>query len=211
MTAAPPGGSTPPGIQVVRITAPPPIDKVSVLGVAASAVFPPAALVLGIAGLVRTRNGVRSGRWAAVVATVVGSVATVVVVGAVGLVVWLEHNDLGVDEARRGTCVNLDEGVDGVQLRERDCTEAHDGEVVFRGDFTSSWIADYQALNTAEFCAQAMADLPEPEVYGPDFVLGTIVDSVSAERPLVGDAFICVLERVDGEPLTQPLTYHGAT
>lgn len=56
-----------------------------------------------------------------------------------------------------------------------------------------------------------MADLPEPEVYGPDFVLGTIVDSVSAERPLVGDAFICVLERVDGEPLTQPLTYHGAT
>lgn len=87
MTAAPPGGSTPPGIQVVRTTAPPPIDKVSVLGVAASAVFPPAALVLGIAGLVRTRNGIRSGRWAAVVATVVGSVAAVVVVGAVGLVV----------------------------------------------------------------------------------------------------------------------------
>lgn len=111
---------------------PAPRDGVSLTGffMSLTCCLGPVALVLGLIGLGRTGRGRREGRWAAVSAIVVGGLGTLAMVAAVGGVMFIGSNVRYVEDASVGDCYDLWFGeTSPATLRDRSCTEPHDGEV----------------------------------------------------------------------------------
>lgn len=166
----------------------------------------PVAIGLGIAGILRTRDERRSGRWMAVTGLVLGTLLTLGLVAAVTGVVLLDQRTYDADDARPGDCVDIEEEGDGgvLDIRPADCDEAHDAEVLHAGRFTAELRTSY--IEDPAFCDP----LVRSEGYGALIARGAhriepIVESDDAERPEVGDYFVCVAQETDGDRMTGPL------
>lgn len=162
----------------------------------------PVGIGLGIAGIVRTKDGRRSGRWAAVTGLVLGLVLVLASVGvAVGLV-WYGTNTVFIADARAGDCVDVDD----IDIWKADCDEPHDAEVIHAGRFDEDLVEQYVETEYAdEFCAPLAVRSGYADVVRQgNHDIYTWVDSWDVEDPEVGDHFICLAEPFEGD-LDAPL------
>lgn len=164
----------------------------------------PVGVGLGIAGIVRTRNERRSGRWAAITGLVVGVFGTLALVaGGIGLF-WVGTNVVFFEDALAGDCIDVGDRGDSLDVWKADCDEPHDAEVLHAGRFSEALVEDYR--DDAYFCDE----LAEASGYGSVVQQGRheiypIVESYDVEDPEVGDWFLCVAEARDDDRLEAPL------
>lgn len=162
----------------------------------------PVGIGLGIAGIVRTKDGRRSGRWAAVTGLVVGIVMMLASVAVIIGLVWYGTNTVLIEDARAGDCIDVGD----VDIWKAECDEPHDAEVIHAGQFDEELVEQYVATPSAtEFCAplavrSGYADVVRQGNHG----ISTWVDSWDIDDPDVGDHFICVAEPLEGD-LDAPL------
>lgn len=167
----------------------------------------PVGIGLGIAGIVRTRDGRRGGRWMAVAGLVLGVLLTLgLAAGATGLVL-LGTSTYFFDDARAGDCVDIDEQDDWLDISPADCDEPHDAEVVYAGRFTAELRTSY--IEDIGFCHPlAKSAGYDGLIAGGAHRIDPIVESDDVEAPEIGDYFVCVAEAADGDQLTEPLPRH---
>lgn len=190
----------------------PPTDGVSIAAFvcALTCCAGPVGVGLGIAGIIRTKDGRRRGRWAAITGIVVGVLGTLAIIaGFVGVVV-VGTNIVYEDGAEVGQCVNTGFlGTETDDLWEAECSEEHDAEIVAVQVATAELEADYDAgVPIEEICApfvdESYEQLVDDPRYRMDFATDSFDDEVSD-----GDWLVCFLESADDEPLDGPLTGGG--
>lgn len=172
-------------------------------------------MILGFVGLGRTKNGQRKGRWAAVSAIVIGLLATIVSVGATVFFVWFASGTVTAVNAEVGQCADRTletEGEDTILLREADCDEPHDVEVIWVGTYDDVVAAldaegenvddlsdgDIATIGCAALADDEYVDIENAEDYG----VTILTDSFPAEE---GDGALCYLELANGDELDAPL------
>lgn len=189
----------------------PSLDGISVAAFvcALSCCAAPVGIGLGIAGIVRTRDERRTGRWMAVTGLVLGVLLTVgLAAGTTGLVLLVKDTYF-FEDARPGDCVDIEEENGGwLDISPASCDEPHDAEVVYSGRFTEPLRTSY--LESDTFCHPLAKSAGYSGLTGSGtFWVDPIVESVDADDPELGDYFVCVAERIDGEQLTSPLSPGG--
>lgn len=162
-------------------------------------------VVLGIIGLRRTADGVKKGRWAAVLAVVGGVLATLALVGGVFGVHYLRDHLRALDRAEAGMCADLDESEDGIGFIARSCSEPHTLEVVAAGDFGDREEALQLNSPPAKFCARLAAEHYRQAASSGDYLVTLVVGSPLPTDPEPGDSYACYFTRADGADLTEPI------
>lgn len=169
----------------------------------------PVGIALGIAGLVRTGGGRRTGRWAAVTGLALGTVLTLAMAGFLVFAIVLGSHSVQEDEARAGQCVD----VNSLDIVEKaDCDEPHDGEIIWAGRFTDELVRSFETSSTQEFCA-ALPNLDaayRAATQGNEYEASVSIDAFDEDEPDRGDWFFCYLTRGDGEPLEGPVGSDGS-
>lgn len=160
----------------------------------------PVGIGLGIAGIVRTKDGRRSGRWAAVSGLVIGVVLTVAMIAFFVFAGVMGSRSLWEDEARVGQCLDLDFLDDEIKA---DCGDPHTGEVIWVGEFDDELVEEFDTVGTDDFCG-SLPDL-KPH-YGAALESGEYqaqisIDAFDEDEPDDGDLFYCYLERTDDEAI----------
>lgn len=160
-------------------------------------------VILGFIGLGRTKDGKRKGRWAAVAAIAVGLVFTIIGVVLVAVIGIFAASLVSIDEAEAGICINVDEDDDdGVVLTEKECSEAHDAQIVYGGDAGD----DAEAIETGGLDAVCAARVEAPIqelVSSGDYQFQAVLDDpndVSSD-----DKLVCYIERTDGDKISEKL------
>ncbi|MBM0125560.1 hypothetical protein [Pimelobacter simplex] len=179
----------------------PPYDGLSIAALVCSLTCcaAPVGIGLGIAGIVRTREGRRSGRWAAVTGVVVGVVALLAGIGFVVFAGVMGSRTVWEDEARAGQCIDIDFLGDPIKAS---CSDPHAGEVIWAGRFDDGMVARYDELSWHEFCGGLPGlDPAYVDALRTEYVPRVEVDAY-ADEPESGDAFFCYVERGDGEKIT---------
>ncbi|MDP2773426.1 MAG: hypothetical protein Q8O61_07690 [Nocardioides sp.] len=186
------GGSYPGG---------PPVEQPQSKGLAIAALvlaFVPClqiiSLILAIIVLVKKKAG-KGLAIAALIIDVLALIGIVIAVAVGGL--WISNNVITVDNAETGQCVNTTTEDDSVALLKKDCSEAHDAEVIVVGDLTADELATYES-DVAAVCETRLAeDGGDPaELQGDSWQLLT-----EEIPPGEGDAFVCLIENSDGSKL----------
>lgn len=166
----------------------------------------PIGVGLGIAGIVRTKDGRRGGRWAAITGLVIGSIGTVVLIAALVAVVIAATNVVFEEDARVGQCVNTGFlGSETGDLWDASCSEGHDAEIVAVNVADARLESAYDdGTPIAEICGpladDAYAGILEDDRYRLDFATDSYDDEINED-----DWLVCYVERADGEQLHGPL------
>ena len=160
-------------------------------------------VILGFVGLARTKAGKRKGRWAAVAAIAIGLLFTIIGIVLVAVVGIFAASLVTLDEAEAGICVNVDtDDEDGILLTEKECSEAHDAQIVHAGDAGS----DAEAIETGGLDAvcNARVEAPIQElVASGDYEFQAVLDDPADVSS--GDTLVCYVERTDGEKISEKL------
>lgn len=189
-----------------------PLDGVSVAALvcSVSCCAAPVGVGLGIAGLVRTRAGRRTGRWAAITGVALGSVLTLAMIAFVVFAIVVGVRTVEPASARPGQCVDVN-ALDMVQ--KADCADPHDGEIVWVGKFTDDMLERYDGQTSRFFCGSlpGLSEAYADALRASDHRVGVAVDSIDDDDPRRGDAFFCYVTRLDGKPLDGPLDSGGSS
>lgn len=179
--------------------APNPTDGISIAALVCSLTCcaAPVGIGLGIAGLIRTSGGKRSGRWAAITGLALGSLVMVAGLAFSVFAVVMGSKTVFEDEASVGQCIGWDLFDDAEKAS---CDEPHYAEIVWTGQFTRELADRFDDGSVADFCS----NVGLTEAYGtagknPDLQFGISIDAFDEDEPDVGDWFFCYLERTDGE------------
>ncbi len=163
----------------------------------------PVGLILGFVGLKRTKGGQRKGRGLAVTGIVLGLLGLLVWVGlgiaAVAGVAWFE-SIVEPGDAEVGQCVNIDDEGDTVFMREAECNEEHDAEIVGVAEVTDENLEQVES-QMAGYCAEVISqeDLAKLADYLQD-VKAVTQDPNDVE---VGDDLVCYVQ--PGDKLDAPI------
>jgi len=198
---ASPYGTTPYG----GAPAAPPTDPVSITGFVLSLLCCTGfvGVILGIVGIVRTKDGVRRGRWAAVSAIAVGVAGTLATAGSLVFFVWFGTNTVLVDSADVGQCVDIDEtSHHDATLWKKDCDEPHEAEIFVADEFDDQRLEEYDPDHDESVCLRLLRDEYETAYGTGDYRLGLVFEAEDPER---GDAYLCYLERADSSDLDEPI------
>ena len=188
--------------------APAPYDGVSIAALVCSLICctAPVGIVLGFFGILRTGEGLRRGRWAAVTGLVVGVALSLVMglaalVGVV-LVVKSTENDLDPADASPGMCLDLDWADDA---NATSCEGKHEGEVIWVGVMTRALMREWDdAEYVDDFCyARDIAEAYRETASDPRFEVDYYADTFSG-APKAGSWMICYVEAAEGK-LTGPV------
>lgn len=160
----------------------------------------PIGIGLGIAGIVRTREGRRSGRWAAVSGLVLGVLVVVLGIGFVVFAAVMGSRTVWEDEARVGQCIDLDFLDDPIKAS---CSEPHAGEVIWAGRFDADQAGAFTTVSRAAFCLALPLDPAyRSAIESGEYDVRVETDAFDEDDPDSGDAFFCYIERGDGEKIT---------
>ncbi|TNM42764.1 DUF4190 domain-containing protein [Nocardioides albidus] len=177
-----------------------PFDGVSIAALVCSLTCcaAPVGIGLGVAGIVRTGQGRRSGRWAAVTGLVVGLLVLAAGLAFVVFAVVMGSRTVWEDEASVGQCIDVDLFDDPVKAT---CGEPHAGEVIWTGRFDGARVEAFGEVPLADFCAALPGLDPAyaEAIVGGDFDVRIETDSFDEDEPDSGDPFFCYLVRADGE------------
>lgn len=158
----------------------------------------PIAVILGIVGIARTKNGQRKGRWAAVTGLVLGVLGIVVIIGLVVGGVWIFSNTVRPDNAEVGQCVNVEaDDQEGLLMLKKDCSESHDAEIVGVQTVNSDNREDIQQQMN-EYCIEVVseADRETIDSHGGLELKAFIEDPDNVEN---GDHLVCYVETTGGK------------
>lgn len=171
----------------------------------------PIGVGLGIAGIVRTKAGLRRGRWAAVTGLVVGSIATLAMVAVAVASVVAISNTVYEEDAEVGQCVNTGFlGTESDDLWDASCAEEHDAEVVAVTEVSTDLERAYdRGASAKDLCAPLADDAYTAALADPAYRLDYATDALD-EQISEADWLVCYLERVDGEQIEGPLTGEDA-
>lgn len=174
-----------------------PLDGISIASLVLSVLCCTGLLgvILGIVGLFRTKGGQRRGRWAAVTGIVVGVLAMAASAGVVALAIY-GSGFVAPDDAEVGQCVDIEHDGNSVEMRDKDCAEEHDGEILYVGEYDPEEHGD--ELEAAVCDTLVPADVQTAiieEVDDPEY--GMVVENLGDEE--AGDTFVCYVE---GDDLT---------
>lgn len=201
-----PYGQTPYGQEAPKKT-----DAVSIVGFILSLTFCLSLIgfILGLVGLGRTKGGKRKGRWAAISATIIGLLATIVGGALIAVLVVFANSVISIDEAEVGQCLDVSsEDNDSVVITDQDCDGDHDGEI--------TWVGTYADIESSDFVPTNPDDLTDAgisfavctslmETADVD-ALGDAVDYQLVNEdgtPTADEAALCYATRTDGEPFTE--------
>lgn len=167
----------------------------------------PIGVGLGIAGIVRTKDGRRRGRWAAVTGLVLGSIATLALIGVFVAFVVAISNTVLEEDAEVGQCVNTGFlGTDSNDLWDATCSEPHDAEVIAVELADDALESRYDAGDSIrEICTDLADDGYGPVLADSDYLVDFATDAFSEDIES-GNWVVCYVERADGEQLDGPLT-----
>lgn len=156
------------------------------------------AVVLGIIGIRRTREGRMKGRWMAVTGIVLGVLGTLLSVAVIAGIVYL--NDVVYPEnAEVGMCVDTEDAdEDTIDIRKADCSESHDAEIFEVHTITATEAEEHDLDSVTEICDTAA--MAEAAFRSGEFVATTIYQTESVDED---DIIVCLLERVDGADLDE--------
>lgn len=171
--------------------------------------------ILGFIGLGRTKNGQRKGRWAAISAAVVGVLGTLAFGGIIVAFVFVVQNQITIDNAEVGQCMNVDEDGDNVSLSKKDCGDDHDAQIVYLGsydDILNSGAApsdpdDFTDAGASALICRTLLDGSEilgaiDETLGEDAEFGIANED---DNPSGSDEFICYVGNSDESKLDQKI------
>lgn len=172
--------------------------------------------ILGFIGLGRTKGGKRKGRWAAISASIIGVLGTLAFAGIIIGVVFFAKSIVTVDEAEVGQCVSIDDDdSSAIVLREADCDSDHDGEIVYKGEYSEVESSPFMPsspddLSDAGISYGVCTSLMPPEdVSAIEDVLGDNVEYTYAmedpANPEPDDPFICYVKDSRGDSIDQQL------
>lgn len=191
---APPG---PPGGK-------PPLDGVSIASLVLSLLCCTGliGLILGFVGLSRTKDGKRSGRWAAIAGIAVGALAIVASIGF-GVLLAVAPDQIRPEEAEAGQCVDVDTESGGVSMTEKPCSEKHDGEIFAVEVVDSDNIEDIED-GEAGYCAELVTteDLVELGTRD-DLDFNAVIEDPDDINE--GDHLVCYAEAKNGKKLDESL------
>jgi hypothetical protein len=157
-------------------------------------------LILGIVGVVRTKDGQRRGRWAAVSGIVIGAVAVAAGIGFGIFVAFVANSVVTPDNAEVGQCVDVeDDGDDLVNMIEKDCDGEHDAEILYVGEYDpDEHGAELEPSVCAELVPADLQQAAQEQVTNPQFKM--VYEDLDDPQP--GDSFVCYVE---GDDLTEPI------
>ena len=197
------GYGTPGGFPGAAGAPPPTTDGVSIAALITSLLccLAPVGVVLGLVGLSRTRGGRRKGRGLAISAIVVGVLMSIVSAAVAAIVFFFVDSLVPLDDAEVGQCVDVDEDDDTVIMREKECSEEHDGEIVATADVTAENI-DAITGDLAAFCTSL---IDAEDLVRLDAVDGLQYKAVMEDPDDIslGDHLVCYVEGDDD--LTEPI------
>jgi hypothetical protein len=152
------------------------------------------SLILAIIVLVKKKAG-KGLAIAALIIDILAIIGVTIAVVAGGL--WISNNVITVENAEKGQCVETTTEDDTVSLLKKDCSEAHDAEVIVVGDLTADELATYET-DVAAVCETRLTD----DGGDPAELTGDSWQLLTEEiPPSEGDAFVCLIENSDGSKL----------
>ncbi|HYG94727.1 MAG TPA: DUF4190 domain-containing protein [Nocardioides sp.] len=163
----------------------------------------PVALILGFIGIGRTKGGQRKGRGMAIAGVVLGAIG---LLATIGVVVWafvFASGFITLDDAEVGQCANVEEEDGDVVLREKECSEEHDAEIVHVGTVGED---NAGSQLTTDVCINALSegDLTAiSDALGEDAVRSIQVVTEDPASPDADDKYACYIE--PGEKLTEKI------
>lgn len=167
--------------------------------------------ILGFIGLGRTKNGQRKGRWAAVSATIIGIIGTLVFAGGIVFVVIFANSVITVDDAKVGQCANVTQNNDTYTLTEKDCSGDHDAEIVYVGKFSDLDSANVVPDDINDLSDAAISQAACSSVMSADDV-SSLPDGLEwtlaledPKDPKDSDPFICFVQNDNGDKLDSKL------
>ena len=177
-----------------------PVDLVSVWAlVAALACVAPVGLLLGLVGLRRTRGRSVLGRPFALLAVVLSLVALATVPVALLGSRWLAGDLPSATDVTAGDCIDL--GQDNA-LHRASCTEEHAAEVAGTGRFDEALARQFHGGSSAAIlCEHFLSDAHTRAARTGRYAVGLLVDTSPSRVPDAGDALVCYLADIAGEPL----------
>ncbi|KRA29701.1 MULTISPECIES: DUF4190 domain-containing protein [unclassified Nocardioides] len=179
--------------------APRPTDGISIAALVCSLTCcaAPVGIGLGIAGLLRTSGGQRSGRWAAITGLAIGSLVMVAGLAFSVFAVVMGSKTVFEDEASVGQCIGWDLFNDAEKAK---CGDPHYAEIVWTGQFTRDLANSFENQSVDTFCSSLdLSDDYREAAKNPDLQFGISIDAFDEDEPDAGDWFFCYLERTDGE------------
>lgn len=181
-----------------------PLDGISVAALVCSLTCcaAPVGIGLGIGGLLRTREGRRSGRWAAVAGLVLGIVVMVGGIVFFAFAAVMGSRTVWPDEARVGQCIDVDFLGDPIKAT---CSEPHAGEVIWAGALDGELVESLKDADTdAEFCAGLLGldEVYRQAIKDGDYNVRIEMRSSDEDDPESGDDFFCYVvsegEKIEG-------------
>jgi hypothetical protein len=157
----------------------------------------PVGVILGIVGIVRTKNAQRKGRWAAITGLVLGVLGIVAWIGVVAGGVWIFSNTIRPDNAEVGQCVDIETDGGEVSMLKKDCTEDHDGEIVGVEEVTDDNREEIET-GMADYCRVILSEEDLATIDGnPDLELGAVIED--PDNVQNGDTMVCYVESTSGK------------
>lgn len=181
----------------------PPLDWVSLSALISGLVVcaAPVGMVLGVAGVVRTKDGRRSGRWAAVTGLVISTLITaamaIAVVAGVSVFVASLSDDLDHSTAEAGQCIDFDYFE---YPNATPCTGPHEGEIVWSGRVDNAMVREWaEAEYVDDFCInRRLTSEHETAILDPAYTVDYWVEGWDWE-PSPGEWMICYLTATAGD------------
>lgn len=186
----------------------PSTDGVSIAALVTSFLccFAPIGVILGFVGLSRTKDGQRKGRGLAIAAIPIGIVMTLIIGVGVTFLVIFAKSVVTPDNAKAGQCINVSlEDDDTVFLRKKDCSDEHDGEIVYVGrarDIEKALSQNggsesLEGITSDEEAQKAVCSLlvgDKAADFPDDLEWRVAYDEDNRDDPKPGDPFLCYVK-----------------
>lgn len=180
---------------------PPKTDAVSITGFVLSLTccLSIIGVILGLVGLVRTKQGQRKGRWAAISAIAIGIPLTLVAVAG-GIIFGIAlANSVTPGNAEAGQCVDVSDDNGNISMTKKDCAEKHDAEIVAVQEARDT-DADLGSFVDAQQICTAFLDPLDAETVAEGYDWSIVIEDPNKIDD--SDKFVCYVEPTSGDKLT---------
>ncbi|MEZ0578671.1 DUF4190 domain-containing protein [Nocardioides sp. MH1] len=168
-------------------------------------------IILGFIGLSRTKGGQRKGRGFAIAGIILGIVGLIGTAAVIVIAVATDVQDIrSIDDLEKGQCINAsglksDEKHEVGIIKEVDCTDKHDGQVIATKTLSADEADNYDfedESQVGEQCGSMIDPSLAATLLDPKYFLLALTQSKSPDE---GDQVVCIVSLANGDDLTEDL------